>query len=406
MTTPLASTSRLKDVLSVYFHELDDAARTHSAPVAWCSSVGPVELLRALGYRVFFPENHSAMLGAARTANHYMTRAHALGYSPDSCSYLSSDVGAYLSGETALARYGIAEVPHPDVLVFNTNQCRDVRDWFDYYAREWDVPAIGITSFRCLDRIEQDHVDAIALQHERLVAPLEAIAGRRLDAPNLEETLRLSREGSGLWRAVLETATHRPSPLSFFEATIQMAPAVVLRGTEEACAYYRLLLAELQDRVSRKVAAVSGERFRIYWEGMPIWGKLRALSELFESLRTCVVASTYCNSWIFDALDPADPFRSMARSSLELFIVRAEQAKERYLEQMAGQYQVDGLLFHDCRTCPNNSNSRYGMPGRLRERLGLPVLSVDGDVNDLRCYSEEQSMTSIEGFVEQLAEAF
>ncbi|MEZ4655451.1 MAG: 2-hydroxyacyl-CoA dehydratase family protein [Candidatus Eisenbacteria bacterium] len=139
---------------------------------------------------------------------------------------------------------------------------------------------------------------------------------------------------------------------------------------------------------------------------MPIWGKLRALSELFESLRTCVVASTYCNSWIFDALDPADPFRSMARSSLELFIVRAEQAKERYLEQMAGQYQVDGLLFHDCRTCPNNSNSRYGMPGRLRERLGLPVLSVDGDVNDLRCYSEEQSMTSIEGFVEQLAEAF
>ena len=51
-----------------------------------------------------------------------------------------------------------------------------------------------------------------------------------------------------------------------------------------------------------------------------------------------------------------------------------------------------------------NSNSRYGMPGRIRERLDLPVVVVDGDVNDLRCYSEEQSITSIEGFIEQLAE--
>jgi len=29
---------------------------------------------------------------------------------------------------------------------------------------------------------------------------------------------------------------------------------------------------------------------------------------------------------------------------------------------------------------------------------------VDGDVNDLRCFSEEQSRTNIEGFVELLAD--
>ena len=42
------------------------AARERTAPVAWCTSVGPVELLRALGYQVFFPENHGALLGASR----------------------------------------------------------------------------------------------------------------------------------------------------------------------------------------------------------------------------------------------------------------------------------------------------------------------------------------------------
>ena len=35
---------------------------------AWCTSVGPAELLHALGYNVYFPENHGAMLGATRMA--------------------------------------------------------------------------------------------------------------------------------------------------------------------------------------------------------------------------------------------------------------------------------------------------------------------------------------------------
>ncbi len=151
-------------------------------------------------------------------------------------------------------------------------------------------------------------------------------------------------------------------------------------------------------------AAVDGERFRLYWEGMPIWGRLRALSNLFSALSAAVVVSTYCNSWIFDALDPADPIRSMARASLELFIVGSEERKERYIAEHAARFGADGILFHDCRTCPNNSNTRYGMPRRLGSALGLPVLVVDGDVNDLRCFSEEQSNTSIEGFVEQLAD--
>ena len=156
--------------------------------------------------------------------------------------------------------------------------------------------------------------------------------------------------------------------------------------------------------MSDGAGAVAGEAFRLYWDGMPLWGKLRSLSNLFENLSTCVVASTYCNSWVFEALDPVDPFRSMARASLELFIARAEGPKERYIEAQVERFQADGILFHDCRTCPNNTNSRYGMPERLRSRLGIPVLTIDGDVNDLRCFSEEQSRTSIEGFIEQLAE--
>jgi benzoyl-CoA reductase/2-hydroxyglutaryl-CoA dehydratase subunit BcrC/BadD/HgdB len=135
---------------------------------------------------------------------------------------------------------------------------------------------------------------------------------------------------------------------------------------------------------------------------MPIWGRLRAHSELFTSLRTCVLASTYCNSWIFSAFDPADPFNSMARAYTELFIVRSDSAKEKYIKRMLELFKVDGIIYHNARTCPNNSNSRYGMPQRLEKETGIPSLVIDGDLNDLRCLSDEQTHTNIEAFIERL----
>ena len=403
--TAIRSTAALRDAMSGYFRALGDAAERKTSPVAWCSSVGPVELLRALGFAVFFPENHAAMLGAARTAQRYMPIVHSQGYSPDICSYLTSDIGAYLSGETPLQAYGLPGIPRADVLVFNTNQCRDVRDWFEWYARRWNVPVIGVRSPRAIDDVTTNDVDGVTVQIEALVPALEAIAGARLDAGRLAETVAKSRRTSDLWEACLQTASHRPAPLNFFDGTVHMGPAVVMRGLDEANGYYERLLAELGERARDGVAAVPGERYRLYWDGMPIWGRLRALSGVFAEFRTAVVASTYCNSWIFSALDPADPLRSMARASLELFIVRSEKPKERYIEEMVRRYQVDGVIFHDCRTCPSNSNARYGMPRRVSEELGIPTLVLDGDVNDLRCFSDEQARTNIEGFVEQLADA-
>src|SRR5919197_1735610 len=190
---PLRSAARLKELMAAHFAGVDRAARERSAPVAWCTSVGPVELLRALGYEVFFPENHGAMLGASRLANETMARAHALGYSPDICSYLTSDIGSYLLKKTPLARYGLSQAPRADLLLFNTNQCREVRDWFEFYGREWGVPVVGVTSFRELGEVEDHHVDAIVRQLEGLVPALESVAARRLDASRLEQAVSLSR---------------------------------------------------------------------------------------------------------------------------------------------------------------------------------------------------------------------
>lgn len=393
----LRSQDSMKDLMKIYFGDL-------KSPLAWCTSAGPAEILRALGFRVYFPENHGALLGASRSAQKYIPRANNIGYSSDICSYLTSDIGAWLAKETPLtAAYGLPSVPKPDIIVFNTNQCREVADWFNFFGREFACPVVGIFPPRHLDEITSDAVENVVAQFRNLIKVGEDVIGKKMDTASLTETVKLSREGSTLWKKTLDTARTKPSPLTFFDGSILMAPIVVLRGTQECVDFYRAALTELQDLAKDKKAAVEGESVRLYWEGMPIWGRLRSLSELFAKHHAAVVASTYCNSWIFDDFDDQNPLESTALAYTQIFINRGERSKQKYLEKMITDFSIDGVVFHDAKTCFNNSNSRFGLPQRLRKDAGVNTLTIDGDLNDLRFFSDGRARTNIETFIEQLA---
>ena len=59
----IAAAKTMRKLMADHFYELDRAVKTGHPKVAWCTSVGPAELLRAMGFVVYFPENHGAMLG-------------------------------------------------------------------------------------------------------------------------------------------------------------------------------------------------------------------------------------------------------------------------------------------------------------------------------------------------------
>jgi benzoyl-CoA reductase/2-hydroxyglutaryl-CoA dehydratase subunit BcrC/BadD/HgdB len=388
-----------------YYLELDQAAKAGNPKIAWCSSVGPAEILRAMGFLVYFPETHSAMLGATRMATDLIPEANALGYSPDICSYLTADIGAFLRGITPLTKvYKIDSVPRPDVLVFNTNQCRDVQDWFSWYGEKFNVPVIGVYTHRGVGEITDAHITSVAEQMESLIEPLGKISGKTSYMQELKKVVKLSRDCSEIWKKILNAAEAVPAPLTFFDGTTLMGPAVVGRGTQKALDVYKNVLAELDERIKNSAGAVNDERYRIYWDGMPVWGRLSVHAKLFAGLNTNVLASTYCNSWIFSALDSEDPFNSMAKAYTELFVVRSDKAKEEYIKNMLDFFKVDGIIYHDSKTCPNNTNCRYGMPQRLEKLTGVPSLVINGDLNDLRLVSDEQTQTNVEAFIEQLEE--
>jgi benzoyl-CoA reductase/2-hydroxyglutaryl-CoA dehydratase subunit BcrC/BadD/HgdB len=153
------------------------------------------------------------MLGASRMAADCIQAATAEGFSPDICSYLTSDIGAFLKGETPLARSyeGISAVPRPDVLVYHTNQCREVKDWFRWYSRSWG-PCLGV-SFHSVDEVTALHLQAISAQLRNLVFRLEEI-GAQVDRA-YSGNCQLSRRTSDLWKQALETAAPA-QPYHFF----------------------------------------------------------------------------------------------------------------------------------------------------------------------------------------------
>ena len=385
----------LKGVLTDYYKNL-------TSPVAWCTSAGPAEILRALGFKVYFPENHGAMLGASRTAERYIPRAHQMGYHGEICSYLTSDIGAWMMDETPLTKaYGLESVPKPDLIVFNTNQCREVSEWFNFYGEKYNCPVFGIFPPRYVEEILPEHLDDVSAQFEQLIKLGESVIGKTMTDSAMNEVLELSSKGSSLWKKVLGSTKKHPSPITFFDSTILMAPIVVMRGTRECVDFYTLALRALKF-APPKYAAVPGETIRLYWEGMPIWGRLRKLADFFIENQTAIVASTYCNSWVFDDFDTTDPLKSMAMAYTQIFINRGEKYKLKTMVDIMDDFQVDGVIFHDSKTCFNNSNNRFGLPRKIAETTDYETVTIDGDLVDMRFLSEGQMMTKLETFIEQL----
>jgi benzoyl-CoA reductase/2-hydroxyglutaryl-CoA dehydratase subunit BcrC/BadD/HgdB len=363
--------------------------------------MGPVEIVRALGMTPYFPENHAALIGASRQTGKYIPRALAEGFSQFASSAMTSDIGAMLVGDSPLVSlHGTGGPPRPDVVVYNTNNGHGLIRWFEYYGRHFGVPVLGLHPPSSLHEINQVETDAVVQQTLRLVSHLETIAGHRLDSDRLAEVVSLSAQAAEQWMEILRLACNVPSPLTFFDLLIHMAPMVVLRGTPEAVEYYRILRAELEQRVANHQAAVPGEMLRVYWEGPPIWCALRPLARLFLSHRVAIVAATYPRTFALQGLDPANPIESTAIAYAGIFPNRSDDYKANFLSSQFKDFAVDGVIYHEGRTAPEDSNVRYGLGARLDRETGLPSIVIEADSHDLRLVPMEQIARRLEEFIE------
>ncbi len=400
---PLASAPKLKELIHDYYLDLDRAGRDERRRVAWCTGLGPVELVRAMGYTPYFPENHAALIGAGRLASKYLRVASADGFSPFVATEMTCDIGAAIAGESPLATiHGMAGIPRPEVLVYSTNHGQYLLRWFEYYSHRFGVPAHGLHPPAGLDQLDAIDHEASVAQMWRLVERLEKLTGQKLDLDRLGETVELSARASLLWSSILDLGSHLPSPLTYFDTLIHAAPMVLMRGTRQAVTYYELLLAELEARVRDGVAAVPEERLRFYWEGPPLWCGLRRLASFFLDHRIAVVGSSYPSELVLEGLQAGDPIASMARAYAGIYSNRGREFKARFLANESKRFSADAVLWHDARTSPDHSNVRHGLHHRLARDAGVRSLVIEADTHDARLASFDQMERGVLDFVDDL----
>ena len=389
---------QMKEIMTQYYIEAKTAAQT-GKKVAWITSGGPVEPLIAMDVIPVYPENHGAMIGAAKMGVDLCEKAEVMGYSRDLCSYARADIAcAPIDGGP------IGGLPRPDMLVCCNNICGTVLKWYEVQARYYDVPLFILDTPFCHTEFSNEAKNYVRAQITEYVEFLEKVCGKKADRDRLAEVGRLAMEGQRLWQAVLDTATHRPSPMSAFDAFFHLALIVTLRGTQITIDYYRALLKEMKERIDTGIGAVPDERYRLLWDNLPVWYRTRWLSEKFAAHGACLVADTYTSAWCgsLKYLKEDDFLDSMAEGYSRIYLnIGVDEMAENVL-QMIDKYDVDGLVMHSNRSCKPYSLGQYDIQKIIQQKRGIPTLLIEADMVDERSFSESQIETRIDAFMEVL----
>ena len=386
----------MKEMMSAYYLDAKNAGE-NGRKIAWINGGGPVELLLAMDVIPVYPENHAAMCGAFKMGVELCEIAEGEGYSRDVCSYARCDIGSALTGKSP-----IMGLPKPDLLVCCNNTCGMVTKWYEVLSRLFDVPLVFIDAPFIHDEFTKNSHEYIKRQISRALEQMESILEKKFEMDRLKEIITLSSEASRLWGEVLTRCKTTPSPISAFDGFILMGPIVTLRGTREVVDFYSALVDELDDRIANGVAAVPGEKYRLLWDNLPIWFKLRDLSRKFADLEACVVASTYLSGWIADGLDADNPIDSLARVYCSAFINDNLERRAKMMQGIVEDYSVDGIIFHSNRSCRPYSMGQLDVKDMLTRWTGVPGIVVEADMNDERAYSDGPVLNRIEAFIETL----
>lgn len=396
--TEFKAFSKMKELMTNYYIE---AKTTKEKPIAWITSGAPVEFLFAMDIIPIYPENYAAMCAANHQSIELMEAAEAAGFSQDICAYARTDFGA------AMTQGGPAGgLPPPHFLLCSTNICKTVIKWYEVLERNYNVPLFIVDTPFLHNGLTKDLIDYTVTQFMALESFLGNFLGRPFDRDRLTKVLSLSQEAADYWKKILYLGKTIPSPFNSLDSFIHLGPIVTLRGTRECVDYYKLLYEEVAERAQKKIGSISEERYRVLWDNLPVWFKMRRLERFFEEKKCTLVVTTYANSWgglsNFQDNEMSDPYELFAASYLNVYINWGFENRIKYLSQLIDDFSLTGFIMHSNRSCKPYSVGMYCLQEEVSKLTGKPGVVIEADQNDPRVYSDAQVENRLEAFIESM----
>jgi benzoyl-CoA reductase subunit B len=342
------------------------------------------------------------------------------GCARDICAYTRNYWGSIVLNEYAFG----GPWPKADFIFQNSICCTHAK-WLQV-ADEidgGDIPYfcfdVGVGPY---DKIGERQINYVVEQLHHGIEFLEKVTKRKIDDEKLIQNVDNTYRSCCYWAKTCMLNQTVPAPLD--EKTIfSLYVLGTLEKSNKAFAdfYEKDLYPEVKDRVANKIAAVANEQCRMLGDSQPPWSFLKIYRYL-ETYGVVSVASLYTISltgwWKIEngnivpyptlqeqgitIKDRDHALRLLAEAELKGKLQWAQFYGANYKNDLSAmivkQWKIDAAIIQLNRGCEGSALHQMEMKNAL-QKMGLPVLTYEGNMADDREFDEARTTRLIDLFV-------
>ncbi len=364
---------------------------THPRQTIWTTMFVPSEILFALGLYPFCLEIGAALFAGIGQSSRGLLEAESYGVPTDICSFHRSAIGHTFRN---LFPKNILQVATTTLCDNNTKTMKICESVTGKETIVIDVPY----------EADDYSVNYLTKQLEDFTRRLEKVAGRKMDQAAFEKAIEYSNQTREKMLEINELRKDPACPLHGSNALGFMFPAYLLIGSPLSVKFFSSLAAELREKIAenkKNADSVSPKNtIRVLWLELKPYFKVDFLTKL-EKEQGVKIVFEETNYVYWDKLDPQKPYESLAKKLITSHYNGPLERRIEVTKKLAREYQVDGVVVFSTWGCRRN-NAAVPTLKRELNKIGYPLLSLDGDCVDDHNYMPGQFSTRIEGFLEML----
>jgi benzoyl-CoA reductase/2-hydroxyglutaryl-CoA dehydratase subunit BcrC/BadD/HgdB len=398
------SAKKLKNIMAGYMLKASIANKLPWKKLAWATAGFPIELLWTYNVFPLHPENAACVAGVRRISQDMIEYAESLGFSRDLCSYMKTNIGAF-DKKLPITSGGIDK---PAFCASTNTICDTHVKWFQTQARKMKIPYFGFdipsyVSGSDPERME-GYIDYVVDQIYKYFDFMQDITGKSFNFQRFKKILVKSDRLAELWHEIYELRKLTPVSYSFQETLSSIFPMVILPGLDDGIKFYEAILKDLKGMIARGEGSMppGEEKYRLMWEGIPPWYKIKFLYEM-ANYGAIVVYEPYTFSFgprKRTDLPEDQLVRELAKLMMHFPYNYNLETRIKYFENIVDEYKLDGVILHENMSCRPSCVGMIDLKNAIQRDKGIPVWILSSDMNDPRAWADEPMKNRLESFIE------